>query len=130
MSATFICKNCNDAYILGENFGYSEDYCTPSCEISHRKKVIKGEGNYKNEIDIASILWPSKDISDEDLLNSCNYLIDDLCKNGNRSWVMHITARPKSAPDLVFSLLAYRYKKLIELSKLKQKLIQEAKIHY
>lgn len=50
-------------------------------------------------------------LSDQELVNHCDFLIKDFCKNGFKSghWTMRIPAEPNRDPDLVFSELIDRF---------------------
>jgi hypothetical protein len=55
-------------------------------------------------------------MTDIELINRVDELIDDFCKNGNKSrlWTMHIPAKPDKDPDLVFSTLLERFIEVLE----------------
>ena len=52
------------------------------------------------------------DLKDDELIERCDSLIDDFTKGKMREWVMHIPAEPNKDPDLIFSELISRYKRL------------------
>ena len=53
-------------------------------------------------------------LSDKELINYSKILIEDFCKKGLKSnlWTMRIPAEPNRDPDLIFSELIARFKKL------------------
>lgn len=55
-------------------------------------------------------------MTDIELINIVDELIDDFCKNGNKSrlWTMNIPAQPDKDPDLVFSTLLKRFREVLE----------------
>lgn len=52
-------------------------------------------------------------LTDQELIEKTTELIQQLIDTGGKSWVLNIPARPNSDPDLIFTELNYRFKKLI-----------------
>lgn len=54
-------------------------------------------------------------LNDEDLVNKLDEKVDELCRTGGKSFVMHVPARPNEDLDLLISTLIYRFKKTINM---------------